>query len=76
MTGINRQAVHADRSVVSAKLDHTLAAIVADLAEGLDRPQNELIPITFVRLNVIADCRCFGDSLFKTERAERMQPKL
>jgi hypothetical protein len=54
---IERQAVEPNVGTIAARLNETLGAVVARLAERLERPEPELVDVTVVRLDVIAD-RC------------------
>lgn len=57
MLGVKRIAVFADRTGISARLNHGIDGIVARSAERADRPEDEGIVITAMRREMIGHGR-------------------
>ena len=69
MARIERPTIDADVRPVPALLDEPLRRIVARLAEGLKRPEPELVHVTMMRLDVIRDPRRHHLAAAKAEPA-------
>jgi hypothetical protein len=60
----------------TARLDEPLRRIVARLAEGLKRPEPELVHVTMMRLDVITDLGRGDDAAFEAVLAQGMLEQL
>ena len=58
------------------RLDKPLSAVVATLAEALERTKPEFVDVAVMRLDVIADCRRLDDAALKAEFAQRVFEQL
>jgi hypothetical protein len=76
MEWIDRPTVHTDVRRVAVDFQEALAAIVARLAEALQFPEEELIWVPAVRLDMIRDRRWHHLAAAEAESAKRMATQL
>jgi len=55
MALVHRHSIGADPGIEASGFDHPLFAVVAGMAERLNGAESKLVPITFVRLDVVDD---------------------
>ena len=69
MTPISWIAVHVDIDGIASVLDQALCALVAFATKGLQGTEDEFVPVTPVRLDVVSDDCRGDDAARKTEYA-------
>src|SRR5215475_2237653 len=76
MVRVNGPSVDADLRIVAAKLRTLLSGVVVQLAQRLQRIEEEFFVITSMRLDVVGDRRELGAAFLQTHDAERLGAKL
>jgi len=68
MVRVQRHAIKADIGAETVRLDKPLSAVVATLAEALERTKPEFVDVAVMRLDVIADCRRLDEAALEANR--------
>jgi hypothetical protein len=76
MPRVQRPPIQADIGAETVQLNEPLHAVVAALAQALERTEPELVDVAVMRLNVITDFRRRDDAALETERIKRMFAQL
>ena len=76
MVRVQRHAIKADIGAETVRLDKPLSAVVATLAEALERTKPEFVDVAVMRLDVIADCRRCDDGALQAVLTQRMLEQL
>jgi len=76
MARVQRHAIKADIGAETVRLDKPLSAVVATLAEALERTKPEFVDVAVMRLNVIADGRRCDDGALQAILTKRVFEQL
>ena len=76
MARVQRPPIKADIGTETPPLHEPLRTVVTSLAERLERAEPELVDVTVMWLDVVADFRRRDDTALETERTQRLFAQL